>query len=244
MTALSEKDILNIWEMGQRLHLVQTALVILKYAFPEESEDTLACLSKGARDMLLLNVRVKTFGNRLDGLVNCISCNEQLEISIPAKNIMADNIASHQGKDQIITFRRYQIFYRLPNSYDMAEIVKAVDEKDAVQKLILRCVIKATRNEKKVNLKKLPEYILNKIEEHMADHDLLALIELDVKCNQCGYRSNIDFDIVPFLWAEICTAANRLFYEIHLLARYYGWSENHVLSMTAQRRKKYIEMMA
>jgi hypothetical protein len=45
------------------------------------------------------------------------------------------------------------------------------------------------------------------------------------------------------LWAEIEVRAKRLLLEVHLLATAYGWSEAEILSLNAQRREFYLEMV-
>ena len=52
-----------------------------------------------------------------------------------------------------------------------------------------------------------------------------------------------DFDIARFLWAETRRAAAHLLSEIHELASAYGWSEEAIAAMSAQRRSAYMEML-
>ena len=52
------------------------------------------------------------------------------------------------------------------------------------------------------------------------------------------------FDIADFFWTEIAAQAQRLLREIDALARAYGWTEREILSLPAQRRQTYLEMLA
>ena len=36
---------------------------------------------------------------------------------------------------------------------------------------------------------------------------------------------------------------HKLYKDIHLLAFYYHWSENEIMSMTIKKRKKYIQLL-
>ena len=36
--------------------------------------------------------------------------------------------------------------------------------------------------------------------------------------------------------------AERLMYDVHVLALYYGWSEEAILAMGSARRKRYLDM--
>jgi hypothetical protein len=48
---------------------------------------------------------------------------------------------------------------------------------------------------------------------------------------------------VTFFWSEISAEARRLLLEVHNLASAYGWSESDILSMSALRRRYYLEMI-
>ena len=52
------------------------------------------------------------------------------------------------------------------------------------------------------------------------------------------------FDIAEFFWTEISAQAQRLLREIDALARAYGWTEHEILSLPAQRRQTYLELIA
>jgi hypothetical protein len=51
------------------------------------------------------------------------------------------------------------------------------------------------------------------------------------------------FDAGEFLLAELSTRARTLLYEVHLLARNYGWSEHDILALSDRRRASYVELV-
>ena len=87
MSVLSGATLIRIWEVGQRLHPVDQALIILAAAFPQMSRDELAALPIGQRDAHLLTVHEESFGPQLAGLAECPQCQEQLEFSFHVADI-------------------------------------------------------------------------------------------------------------------------------------------------------------
>jgi hypothetical protein len=84
---------------------------------------------------------------------------------------------------------------------------------------------------------------LEEIGERMAMADPLAEMRLTLHCPSCENDWEETLDIVTFLWAEIAARARRLLLEIHALASAYGWTETEILSLSENRRARYIEMV-
>jgi hypothetical protein len=76
----------------------------------------------------------------------------------------------------------------------------------------------------------------------MAEADPQADVQLNLSCPQCAAAWSAPFDIEAFLWTEIAAWAGRTLQEVHGLARAYGWREQDILSLSATRRRIYLEM--
>ena len=87
MYALSASELLNVWECEKDQTSVKQALALLVVACPEESIETLAKLSIGRRDSLLLTLREWTFGSQLTGIASCPECCEHIELSFDVTDI-------------------------------------------------------------------------------------------------------------------------------------------------------------
>lgn len=243
MRPLSEQNILQIWEIAQHQHPIDRALTILALASPDTERVALADLSKGKRDTQLLAVREKIFGSRIFGLAQCEVCHEELEITFSVTDIQVESSQKQLSDEQTLNYKNYRIKFRLPNSHDLAELVACNDNKVAQRLLIQRCVFFVSRKGKRIAKTKLPKSIIRNLEEKMAALDPQALIKLDLKCNNCKHRWQLDFDILSFLWVEISACAKQLLSDVHNLARYYCWSEQEILTMSPTRRKIYLEMI-
>lgn len=239
MHPFSSEEVLKAWESGRDQHPIDRAITILSLALPEESFGELAMLTIGKRDSLLLAQRVMTFGPDIAILIKCPSCGERLEMTINA-----DDISVAEGKfDGLATSGRAEVSFRLPNSLDLAAAIASPDISSARRLIIERCIVDARVDGAPVSIDHLPEDLISKIVDGMAEGDPQADILLDVECPNCGRAWQALFDIILILWREISAEARRIFMDVHTLAKAYGWSERDILAMSPTRRQSYLEMV-
>jgi hypothetical protein len=243
MRPLSEPDLIRIWELGARQHPIDRALTILTAACPESAREELESLTVGLRDARLFSVRERIFGPRLQGLVECPECHGQLEFSLNVADLCAAPQVDGADGMQQLNVDGYQLRFRLPNSLDLAAIAGCEDVVTARQILVRRCVVQACQQEAEASTEALPEAVMEALAEQMQDRDSQAEVRLNFNCTACGHRWQTAFDIVTFFWAEIQAQAKRLLYEVHTLARAYGWREADILSISPARRQLYLEMV-
>jgi hypothetical protein len=226
---------------------VDRALTILAVAFPEISRDDLLALSVGQRDGCLMAVYQSTFGTQLVAFVVCQHCQEQLEFALDIADIGPGEEGTAQwgrpADSTTVSIQAFELRFRLPNSLDLAVIAHCQDVVTARYLLIERCILEARQDGETVAPEGLPETVTTSLAEQMAQHDPLAVIEIDLHCPQCGHRWLVLFDIVSYFWTEIYTHAKRLLREVHTLARAYGWREADILALSAVRREYYLEMV-
>ncbi len=142
-----------------------------------------------------------------------------------------------------VTIEGYDLRFCLPNSLDLAQVVRCGDVTAARNLLVQRCVLQASRDDGAVAVTALPETVLTTLAESMDRYDPQAEVQLNLSCPACGESWSVMFDIVSFFWSEICVQAKRLLREVYTLARAYGWREADILSMSAARRQLYLEMV-
>src|SRR5689334_22126102 len=85
--ALDDSRLLDTWDRAATLDRPWRELTVLAGA-SGQSIDDLARLSIGARDRLLLGVRIGTFGSRLECETTCPACGTRLELSLDAKGLI------------------------------------------------------------------------------------------------------------------------------------------------------------
>jgi len=239
--ALTASDVLSVWERGRDRHLLDRALLILAAAYPDLGDDELPALPLGDRDARLLEVRAGTFGPQLDATATCPQCGVGLEFSFEAGRVRlppatAPTEAWGWSLDEWV-FR-----LRCPHSGDLADAVMMPGADAARRRLVARCVLAARHAGHPVEVDALPAAVVDAVVERIAEADPQADITLRLACAECGHGWGAIFDIASFLWAEVAARARQLGYEVHALARRYGWRESDILAMSPARRQLYLEI--
>lgn len=244
MRVLAGRDLLNLWEQGERLLPIDRAVALVAAAFPEFAWDELVALSIGQRDELLLELREGLFGPRMEVFVECPRCQQQLEFALSTMDLRAMSPAESPPLEATLTVGEVEVLYRLPNSADMAEIAAHSEVNAARADLLRRCVLEARRGQEEIPIEALPESAVQLLAGEMEAKDPLAELRIGLSCPECKHTWSALLDIVSFLWIEISVKVRRLLHEVHLLARYYGWREADILAMSSRRRLLYLEMVS
>jgi hypothetical protein len=217
MYAIEASHLAEAWERGQGQHPLHRALTLLSVAEPEHSVDDLAALPIGERDRRLLALRRRLFGARFEAWASCPSCSEKLDL-----NFTADQLPSDPPRGEV----------KLPTTADLLAVAKDPPEQRAAA-LLARCAGSGLSPDEAAEA-----------EKRLAEADPMADIELRLMCPSCQHEWTAVFDIASFLWTELNDWIVRLFSEVHILARAYGWSEAEILAMGARRRQVYLDLVA
>jgi hypothetical protein len=229
MRTLSSADLVDLWDLGSRLHPVDRSLVLLHAALPETYEQ-LADWPLGRRNQALAELRGSHFGTSLEAWTVCPRCSEKLEFQMDTRSLAAPlaplpEAVGTRGKS-----------FRPPNSRDLAVAARERDPRTAAIRLMEAC--RTEEGESPA----WSEEDIDEAGEQMARADPMAEIRLTLDCPACGNQWDETLDIGEFLWAEVATRARLLLRDVHILASAYGWTEREVLSMTEARRGIYVEM--
>jgi hypothetical protein len=240
MPSISPSSLLSAWETGLLQTPAERGLTLLLLIRPQFRPDELAALPLGHRDRMLLALRERLFGHRLQGIVPCPQCGEMLEISFVSGDV-SFSPASEQAEARTLFVEGHDVVFRLPTSLDLMRS-RASDVESLKRNLVELC-IKVTFEGMTLKPDQIPEGVLSAAIKAMGDCDPQADIQLELKCPFCGCRRMVVFDILQFLWTEIESWARRMLEEVHLLALAYGWCEEDILDMSPVRRQAYLEMV-
>jgi len=242
MNHLADKDVLSIWEYGYRLSWTGRALLILTVSYPDAAPEELAALSVGKRDELLLGIYDRLFGSVIESMATCPHCSELLETQFSVSDVLGSQ-PPNQQESVFFEHEDYLLQIRPVNSLDVTSLGMRSADVDVQTWLIERCVEQAHYQDEPIAVSALPTRILEQVEAVLAEIDPLADIRVALNCPACEETYAFVFDIVPILWNKIVEYSRRLMLEIHTLARFYGWSEQEVLSLSGHRRRMYLEMV-
>lgn len=249
MRPLAAVELLDVWERGRASPPWQQALLLLAASCPEYTPETLAHLAIGRRDGLLFRLREWTFGSELSSMVQCPACGDRLEFAFDGGKIQTER----DEASDVIDFHAagYQGRFRLPNTEDLVAVMGLPDQETARRALLVACLIDVSpvsegeeRSEKiSATAQALPPDAQEAIVQRMQEADPQADIQISLACPACNHRWVASFDVVSFFWQEIDDWVWRTLREVHTLASVYGWSENEIMSMSAWRRRVYLEMV-
>ncbi|NJL09868.1 MAG: phage baseplate protein [Calothrix sp. SM1_7_51] len=243
MRSLTAHQILQLWDICRSQHPIDRGLTLLSFAIPGKSTDELASLSIGLRDACLLKLREVTLGSKMESYAECPKCGERLEFTLNVDDIRVAPAMTAAKNEYTLVSEPYQLKFRLPNSKDLAAIVGYKDLNAARNLIGQRCVLAVMRDGTNISYSDLPEVVVTQLAERMAEYDPQAEILLNMNCPACGHDWQVLFDIVTFFWSELNVKAKRLLQEVHILARFYSWSEVDILSMSETRRLFYLNLI-
>jgi hypothetical protein len=230
-------ELLTIWERGRVLTPAARALHLLALADPAT---TPARCSIGQRDALLMRLREQLFGDRVHSVAACPACATALELNFALGEVRAEPPGD---PTRLLTVRRgaFRLRVRPPTAEDLV----ALERSGTVTRLHLleRCVLGATCDGRTVAPSELPDEVVVAVAERLARADPQADVQLALACPGCGHGWSAAFDVVTFLWRELDVWARRLLYEVHTLAKAYGWREHEILTLSPERRALYLELV-
>jgi hypothetical protein len=239
--ALDATSLLTAWERAVSQHPLQRAVTLLALAWPQKSIDEWSNASIGERDRRLLQVREALFGPTFEAIATCPKCGERLELTFSMQDLLTKvDETSMNSEQQRLTAGAYEVNYRVPTSADLLAVANNPGE---ARKLLLERCVEARNDGVAIEASALPDEVVKLVGQKLADADPQADVQILLDCPACSHRWPTVFDILTYLWGEIEDWAQRLLHEVHSLASAYGWSERDILSMSATRRRLYLEMV-
>jgi hypothetical protein len=234
---LDDRALLHAWEQGASVSAAWRPAALVAAAVPSLGVPA-ERLSVGARDTLLLAVRVGTVGTQVSGVVTCPECGAESDLAVDAAALLAglpaveDDVATPQRVERDGVF----VSFRLADTTDLVAIAH-LDEASAPATMLRRCIVAVGPSDAP-----LTADLAEAVAFSMAQADPASDIRLRVECSACGHSWSAPWDVASFLWQELEVAARALVIEVDALARRYGWSEAEVLAMTRARRRTYLEL--
>lgn len=209
-------------------------------------------LTVGDREALLLHLRRLTLGNRLELVLECPAprCGERMDIELQVDDLLLPpypaveplHEATVRGEETT-----YLVHFRLPTGADQerAAALAHSDLNAATELLLGRCVERVIHGDgEDLSVDGFPSAVTEHIATVMADLDPQAELTMNVTCPSCGHAFPALFDTATFFFRELETSMSRLYWEVHMLAFHYHWSEAEILAMTSRKRHVYLGMLS
>lgn len=224
------RSLLDAWEDGVGQPPALRALTIVALTAQHPAADA-GAMTVGERDRRLLQLREALFGSRLDCVSECPACDEQVELSFPVSAILVAP-TPRPARQVSIAVAGAQIAARLPTAADLAALTQAVD-RDPRDELLARCLPD--------DAAPLAGAAASALAAALAAADPQADVRLTLDCPACEHRWSAPFDVASHLLDELDAWAQRTLWDVHALARAYGWREADTLALSPTRRRFYLE---
>ena len=225
------------------------------------TEDIVRQLLVADRQYLLLKLREMTFGDQVQATIVCPwpTCGNQVDIDFSTRDIP---IQESVEKGPIYTMplsaaavpqaegatEENTIAFRLPNGGDQEDLASlmADNEARAFTALLTRCIqqIGHSIDPGEDRITRLPPLARLEIEHRMKALSPKVDLTLGATCPDCGRDFNMPFDLQQFFFGEWHTSRDLLYREVHYLAYHYHWSEEEIMELPRDKRRKYIEVLA
>lgn len=211
-----------------------------KVASFEEGETAMLLrrLSIGDRAALMLHARRLELGDNLDCTISCTKCGKEMSLVLSAEKLLntkhpEPNVSYHTQAGS------FDLRIRPLTALDQENLLNAKGDEDPQQALARSCVASSDPSLPE----QLPIQVIEAIGLKLEQVDPLSNLLLGILCPECGHRFRASFNVEDFVLQELRIGSSDLDSEVHQLAFHYHWSENDILSLPVQRRRKYISLI-
>lgn len=239
--ALTDAQMLSIWERGIGLSTTARALLILGAGGVAGTEAP-GEWPVGRRDVALLGIRRATFGDRIASRTRCPRCSCELEFELDGATLLGPVVCCSDERRVVLEQEGVRIDVRAPTSMDLLELEKLDSAQEVEAGLWARCVVTRTADGNALEAKRLTADQRRAVEEALEAGDPCLEVCVELECSACAARWVSPFDIAFVLWLEIVERARGALNHVHLLARRYGWTERDVLALGQRRREMYLAL--
>jgi hypothetical protein len=242
---LGEPTLLTAWERGLRQPPTHWAVgVVTELGLsPDAPAETLSLPDLNA---VLLDLRRRLFGTRLECVCDCPHCAERLEWQVDLDTLDRASDGNLRAACGPALFSAdigdIRVRFRLPTAQDVRAARDACGE-TAELVLVRRCIVEAHRGGAALMPESLDAELLAPIADRIEQAATAAEIRFELRCPGCTGVFSRPLDVIAFLQEEMNDWARRTLRGIHRLAAAYGWTEEEILRLSPRRREAYLSMI-
>ena len=133
----SGTELLNVWERARPFPPEARAVALLSAALPDAPPETLADLPLGRRDALLLTLRTRLLGDRMEAVAVCPACGERAEFSFSTADVRVPPPEADPDRPTVRA-EGYEVAFRLPTSADLGALRHAPNVASA-RRMLAKC---------------------------------------------------------------------------------------------------------
>lgn len=226
--------LLDAWEAGSAVTGVARDAVLLHACGAVGDLDEALDLGVGELAARAVDVHVAAFGDVVEGVLHCGSCDAVLEAPVLLSDLPA---ATADGTATVATSGP-ALQVRVPTTRDL---LAAADAPDPGAHLLACCVTSVTGTP--VHVAGLPPDVRAAVDAAAEGVAGPASVVVRATCPGCGAEARAPLDVPALLWERVQLAAPALLAEVAELAAAFAWSEAEVLSLSSARRHAYLSLI-
>jgi hypothetical protein len=213
------------------------------------------------RQYLLLKLRAISLGDHVQATICCpwADCHQKVDLDFSLQEVP---VWESQEKGPTYTMElspeaacrgeQGQVYrtvtFRLPNGEDQ-EVVSSLVAEDAARAfamLLARCIQRVGPWEHPGDalVRRLSPLARQEIERQMEAVAPKVELAMEGQCHECGRDFAVPFDPQECFFGALRASRALLYREVHYLAYHYHWSEQEIMAMPRDKRRRYIEVLA
>lgn len=233
-------DLLDAWDGAPRSSSLRRDQYLLEALGVLPADREQESLSIGETTSLLFRLREALFGSEFTGVAACPACDQELEMTFDLSDVpSAEEIGV--AHELSLSIDDCHVRFRLPKFADGIAASACATTLEARRFIFQRCLLSFQQGGVNKRAEDAGDALISAVAEHMADADPRGDLQFELSCPACRHEWITPFDIGLYLWNELDAWARSRIHEVHHLASAYGWTEREILSMSASRRKRYLD---
>lgn len=237
---------------AEKTTLILTRLLDSIGTLSPVSEDHVRQLTIGDRERLVFAICISTFSEEMDLVSRCPfeECGALSEMTLNLNELVYLNPDNKPADSFEINASTNDgpltVHFRMPTGYDQEkagqQLIKTPDA-PVEQELIEACILEVRNNQEKIFPNQhLLQVLKPQIEAAWSALDPASDPFAKINCPECGRDYTAILDALSLLLTGLENRGD-LFDQVHRLARVYHWSEGEVLSLTFDRRQRYLDIV-
>jgi len=196
--------------------------------------------SLGAVTRAVLNARVEVIGETLECVATCPDCAESMSMEVTVSELC---VALTPPATVQIRHDGIAVVGRAPTASDLAVAASQGSFGAARQSLIESCIVAAAKLDgTPIPIADLAAAAIDAIGRAIDEADPLVDPSFALTCPECNDAFSASLDAASLVYGELAARGAELLYQVDALALRYGWSESEILSLSASRRDRYLEL--
>ncbi len=188
----------------------------------------------GVHHQRMLRLHDQLSERPLDAVADCSQCGAENEFAVPVAAICAVPEPPREA-EVALAVGGARVRYRLPTLADLTAISGAGVAEGLAALAALTCLDDEAPE--------MTDYDLARLVQSWEELDPAAAVQVDLVCAGCGADVAADVAVPEFVAHQLDRVVDALLRQVDVVARAYGWSEDAILALPAQRRRRYIELI-